>query len=363
MVKVLIRLTLVSMTLVIVNVQSGTSQTASSLLRLKTSAADRSELGAAPNNPWTVGGEIGYKFAGADDFADHLLVSGKIINEITLNARASRGWRLPVIANIASLAADIAQGKETDSIKAASQALLSTGQGMHAGVYPFRVYHRGSNLQGTVFFTALAKANRFAAQDTAKDPITLVQGRFSAGTEFAVGSSGVQPLTLSLAVTGAVFSKDAYKSAFGTSRSGFFGFEATAILPLQQGMGFIAEAVTAQHTKPAVRIGLVVIPKNDGGGQTPAPPADRFLLNIHVEGNGSGAVVSEPAGINCTITAGNTQNCSANFAKDQQVTLKVTPATGSAVTAWDQPACLGAALTCAVKVTDVTTVTLTIKQN
>ncbi len=49
----------------------------------------------------------------------------------------------------------------------------------------------------------------------------------------------------------------------------------------------------------------------------------QFTLTVTKEGNGSGTIMSSPAGINCGST------CEANFAEGTKVTLKATPAAGS----------------------------------
>jgi len=77
-----------------------------------------------------------------------------------------------------------------------------------------------------------------------------------------------------------------------------------------------------------------------------------FLFSLNKSGNGTGSVVSSPAGINC----GNA--CSANFAQNSTVTLTAAPATGSVFAGWSG-ACSGTATTCNVTMNADKTATAT----
>jgi len=64
-----------------------------------------------------------------------------------------------------------------------------------------------------------------------------------------------------------------------------------------------------------------------------------YLLNIQIQGNGSGTVTSTPAGINCG------SDCQENYNSGTTVTLTATPLQGSTFSGW-QGACSGQNSTC-----------------
>ncbi len=80
--------------------------------------------------------------------------------------------------------------------------------------------------------------------------------------------------------------------------------------------------------------------------------SNNFALTVAEAGTGTGAVTSNPAGINCPTT------CSANFASGTQVTLTASAAEGSTFTGWSGGGCTGTG-TCVVTVTAATAVTAT----
>lgn len=80
-----------------------------------------------------------------------------------------------------------------------------------------------------------------------------------------------------------------------------------------------------------------------------------FTLSIAPSGTGSGAVTSNPSGINCGAT------CSASFAAGTQVVLSAVAAPGSTFAGWAGGGCGG--LACTVTITSDTTVVPTFVQN
>lgn len=67
----------------------------------------------------------------------------------------------------------------------------------------------------------------------------------------------------------------------------------------------------------------------------PPPPSVQRSLTVLGAGTGSGTVTSNPAGLDCTSTAGVTSgSCSADFDDGTAVTLTANPAAGSAFVAW-----------------------------
>ncbi len=77
-----------------------------------------------------------------------------------------------------------------------------------------------------------------------------------------------------------------------------------------------------------------------------------FALNVTKAGTGSGAVSSNPAGIDCGST------CTGNFNQNASVTLTAAPAAGSSFASWGG-ACSGAATTCTVAMNAAKAVTAT----
>jgi Divergent InlB B-repeat domain len=76
-----------------------------------------------------------------------------------------------------------------------------------------------------------------------------------------------------------------------------------------------------------------------GGGDSGVTPPSNTVLSLEVQGTGS--VVSQPAGLNCTAI------CRAEFALNTVVTLTATPGTGQTFVGWTG-ACNGAANTCVI---------------
>jgi uncharacterized protein (DUF2141 family) len=80
------------------------------------------------------------------------------------------------------------------------------------------------------------------------------------------------------------------------------------------------------------------------------PPISNHLLTVNKSGNGTGLVISNPAGINCGST------CSASFASGTTVTLTAVPDPGLTFSGWSG-ACSGTSTTCQVTLTQALSVT------
>jgi pectate lyase len=76
------------------------------------------------------------------------------------------------------------------------------------------------------------------------------------------------------------------------------------------------------------------------------------ILNVTKDGNGSGSITSDPAGIDCGLT------CTARFAPSTVVTLTATPAVDSVFGGWSGAGCSGTG-TCVVTMAEDTDVTAT----
>ncbi len=85
----------------------------------------------------------------------------------------------------------------------------------------------------------------------------------------------------------------------------------------------------------------------------------RHDLTILGSGTGNGGVTSNPAGINCTMTAGTpTGDCSETYEQDTQVTLTAQASAGSTFEGWSGGGCSGTGA-CQVTMSQVQTVTAT----
>jgi hypothetical protein len=70
-------------------------------------------------------------------------------------------------------------------------------------------------------------------------------------------------------------------------------------------------------------------------------PVSRYTVSVAGTGTGSGSIVSAPAGIACTVTAGSASGaCTGQFALGTSLTLTASPGTGSVFTGWSG-ACAG----------------------
>ena len=83
-------------------------------------------------------------------------------------------------------------------------------------------------------------------------------------------------------------------------------------------------------------------------------PNDLPSLTVYEFGQGTGSVVSLPAGLNCV--AGNQAGCTGHFTKGSQVTLTATPLGGSTFGGWSANCVVSNALTCTIIMDDNKTV-------
>jgi hypothetical protein len=94
---------------------------------------------------------------------------------------------------------------------------------------------------------------------------------------------------------------------------------------------------------------------------TPAtPPASNFELTLAFAGNGTGAVVSTPAGISCRT--GSNTGCSASFASSTSIKLAVTPDASMVLAGWQGGGCSGSAPTCTLALSADTNIVMTLNQ-
>lgn len=102
--------------------------------------------------------------------------------------------------------------------------------------------------------------------------------------------------------------------------------------------------VTGGGVARTVSVSLTIVPPN---GHT---------LTVVGDGDGNGAVTSNPEGIDCTITAGATSGtCSREFDQGMSVTLTASPGTGSGFTGWSGDRCTGTGV-CSVTIDQALTI-------
>lgn len=100
----------------------------------------------------------------------------------------------------------------------------------------------------------------------------------------------------------------------------------------------------------ALLLATVLAACGGGGGSAGTPPADAYKLTIDIVG--TGAVQSQPAGLNCTA------NCNADFTRSAVVTLTATPADGQSFTGWSG-ACTGTTNSCELTMSQAQSATAT----
>lgn len=219
--------------------------------------ANTSSAGIGANNPW-FGGQIGYKFAGSDDFSDNLLVSARLLNEIKLSKTDTR-FHLPVMGNISQIKDNLNNTNLSDDEKKSGiSSLLMSTSGVNVGLYPYYEITRDDFFSITLHGVIAYKLNSF---DLGNDNVQyLNQGRFSVGLETSIGETsaktGRNPLTLSIAPTVTVFDKNIYNTVFKESRSNLNSLEITGVLPVGRGFGLLVESIIAKST--SFRAGILI---------------------------------------------------------------------------------------------------------
>lgn len=223
--------------------------------------------GVSAGNDWAIGTQIGYKFAGEGEFADAVLLNSELIYDIPMSG--SPRYHLPVIANVGALVGDVADEQLGDQIKKSAQALLTSAQGMHFGVYPYlqeMAIGKSGNFAWIPHAVVSAKLNTLPNQDTSKSAVTILQGRFSIGGDVLIGKNeeGSHRLSLSAALTQLVFSASDYEQVFAERRSGITQLELTSILPFRKGAAVLMEGNMARRHSPVLRFGVLFVPGGDG---------------------------------------------------------------------------------------------------
>jgi len=211
--------------------------------------------GMAARNPW-LGGQIGYKFGGSDEFADNLIASARLMYEIDLS---SKKFQLPIMGNVSQLRDNLDLDLDDDiKDEARIQDLITSTQGVNLGLYPYYIWKQKNTLALIIHGVAAYKINAF--KESEESTIYFQQGRFSVGVEAQIGkydnSKGQYPWTISLAPTLTIFKKSDYTAIFGNEKSSISSLEITSVLPIGRGMGFLLEAIISD--KSIIRTGLLL---------------------------------------------------------------------------------------------------------
>ena len=218
--------------------------------------------GLPANNPW-VGAQVGYLFGDSKEFADNLLVSGRILYEIDLNSPDTSGFHLPVVGNLSNIIKSkvgFVEGEGKDKLDSEVKEIMTSNQGLHIGLYPYYIIRRNETFSLIAHGVAGLKLN--GIQDTVNNKVTyLNQGRFSAGLEIGIGRSNAEkiPLTLSITPTITIFDKSEYKSVFGVEKSTINTLELTCVVPLKKGIGVMFEDIfpLSKGVRNVFRVGLI----------------------------------------------------------------------------------------------------------
>jgi hypothetical protein len=211
----------------------------------------------APNNVWLAGTQIAYRFLEDPGFDSNLFATGRLVYK--LKFIGDPPFQVAVVSNIGPLVTAAAAGANADSLANLAKALFGHGSGIEVGIWPYCEHKGNDHYRTTLFGSAQAKIDQVA--DSSGDRRAFLQGRLLTGGELALGSvdlDGSRPLTMSGAVVLAILDRDRYKELFRRSRSTLFGFEATMVIPVMKGAGFLLESIAWQNQSPTWRAALLV---------------------------------------------------------------------------------------------------------
>lgn len=191
---------------------------------------DASVLGLSGRNKVDVGAQLLYTLSGTEDgLKDNVLLSGIAIYDLSIG-----NLKMPVISNVNI---DFSQG---------DGGFLNGDKGLSIGIYPYKVISEGditTVVHGSLAYKLLPGTEKYTAQ----------QAKISAGIELAKKIlENSYPLTVSATPFYAINNLE---------NENFLGFEITAVIPVNGGLGILAE-YTSPFTKTvdsAFRLGLLAI--------------------------------------------------------------------------------------------------------
>ncbi|SFQ79929.1 hypothetical protein [Hymenobacter arizonensis] len=236
-------------------------------LGLRPPSTKTQDPGGAPlslpaTSPWIVAGaQLGYKFAGNDDFADGLVASGRAQFYALDFVGQAAGLSLPLIGNISKLTTN---AKNTDPDRVISE-LLTTSQGLNFGLYPCYEMNQGSKIatRFTLYGSGVYKLN--TARATADSSLVyLNQGRFSMGLGVDVfpkekANEMNLPLSFSVEPVVTVVKRKDYERVTGFTNKNLFSLELTGVLPIGRNTGLLAQMAVADQGPTVWRVGLLIV--------------------------------------------------------------------------------------------------------
>lgn len=195
-----------------------------------TKKAESSTLGLSGRNKVDVGAQLLYTFSGSEDgLKDNILLSGIAIYDLSYGS-----LKIPVISNV------------NIDFSGGDGGFLNGDKGLSIGLYPYKIIGEGNIttvIHGSLSYKLLPGESKYTAQQT----------KISAGVELAKQIlENSYPMTLSATP---------YYAINNLENNNFLGLEVTAIIPVNGGLGILAE-YTSPFTKTvdsAFRVGILAI--------------------------------------------------------------------------------------------------------
>lgn len=221
---------------------------------VRESAAEATEANR-PARRWYVGAQTGMKLYGEGTLGESLIGSARLQYEVPLAPR--RRWRLPVVANVGSLAGGAATDEEREKQR---RTLLSTAEGAFIALEPEldSVMNTAQDFKRRFSLSAGVKIN--SLKDSAGSEITFAQFRVAPTLDLSVGlpqPGALSSLHVTLRPVYWWFSARDHERIFGDRRSGRLGIESFFMVPLGGGTGLLTEVSAARGLRPTIRIGFL----------------------------------------------------------------------------------------------------------
>lgn len=212
-------------------------------------------------NPW-IGAQLVHNFQGTDEFADNIIVAGKMVYEIK---NESEKFKLPVFTNLSDLKSELLNDGE--KLENAVTDIVNGDQGLNVGVYPYFILDDyGDDFYCVIHGSASWKLNGFQLDTATTEYLNI--GRLSVGIEIGYGilnqATGDKPVTLSFTPVYSTFNSDDYESIFQEKKSSIMSYELTGIVPISNtGIGVMLQQVFNPEGENAFMAGLILTAKNN----------------------------------------------------------------------------------------------------
>jgi hypothetical protein len=216
--------------------------------------------GASPNSVW-FGGQVSYRIGSAQDLGDNVLPTARGYWEITTFDVFKKPFVLPTIFNVGLLkgiSEDVEDIEESTEINL--QEVAYSSQGITFGINPYLELLTPSNSSVGLTLNCLlsAKINAFELDSLSSNPGEteyLLQGRFGLGFDFVIGTD--YPLTISFSPILSVFDQESYMEIFHESKSSIVTYDASAILPINSGVGVLLDTSFGQDPGFTWKLGII----------------------------------------------------------------------------------------------------------